>query len=106
MVVMNDMDVPSEERTDWLTADNGDPGYREITEEEIISIAKKDDAVTNETEDDDDEEVTSPNVSHASACQALQTVLTYLEQQPAVPMGTQWTSARDSQKESNESKAD
>ena len=28
--LLNDMDVPSEERTDWLTADEGDPGYREL----------------------------------------------------------------------------
>ena len=39
-------------------------------------------------EDDDDEEVNPPTLSHASACQALQTVVTYLEQHPVVPMST------------------
>ena len=28
-------------RTDWLTADEGDPGYREFSEEEIVSIARE-----------------------------------------------------------------
>ena len=39
-------------------------------------------------EEDDEEEITPPTVSHAKACEALQTVLMYLEQQPTAPMGT------------------
>ena len=33
--LLNDMDVPW---TDWLTADEGDPGYRKFSEEEIVSL--------------------------------------------------------------------
>ena len=36
----------------------------------------------------DDVEAILPTVSHAMACKAIQTVLTYLEQQPSTPMGT------------------
>ena len=84
---LNDMDVPSEGRTDWLTADEGDPGYREFSEEEIVSIAR-DENTENTEEEGDEEEITPPTVSHAKACEALQTVLMYLEQQPTAPMGT------------------
>ena len=79
------MDVPSTERTDWLTADEGDPGYREFSKEEIVSIVSK----GSKEEEDDDNKEDPPTVSHASACQALlQTVVTYLEQHPVVPMST------------------
>ena len=84
--LLNDMDVPSEEKTDWLTADERDPGYREFSEEEIVSIAR--DENTENAKEEDDEEITPLTVSHAKACQALQTVLMYLEQQPKAPMGT------------------
>lgn len=39
-------------------------------------------------EEEEEEDINPSTVSHASACQTLQTVLTYLEQQPSVPMGT------------------
>ena len=85
--LLNDMDIPSEERTDCLTADEGDPGYREFSEEEIVSIAR-DENTENTEEEDDEEEITPPTVSHAKACQAPQIVLMYLDQQPTAPMGT------------------
>ena len=81
------MGVPSEERTGWLKADEHDPGYCEFSEAEIISIGREKNEETNEEEADDDK-INPPTVSHASACQALQTVITYLEQQPTAPMGT------------------
>ena len=40
----------------------------------------------NNFNEDKDEETTAPTVSHAQACQAFETVLVYLEQQPHVPM--------------------
>ena len=85
--LLNDMEVPSEEKImEWLRADEGDPGYQEFTEEEIISIAREENegALTNEDADDDDE-IIPPTVSHATACQSIQTLLTYLEQQPTHP---------------------
>ena len=85
--ILSDMEIPPGERSDWLRADESDPGYHEYTEEEIVSIAREE----NESEQDDDEndiETTLPTVSHAMACKAIQTVLTYLEQQPSTPMGT------------------
>ena len=88
--LLNDMEVPSEEKImEWLRADEGDPGYQEFTEEEIISIAREENegALTNEDADDDNE-IIPPTVSHATACQSIQTLLTYLEQQPTAPMGT------------------
>ena len=94
------MEVPSEERTDWLAADKDDCGYREFSEEEIVSIAREE-VAENSEEENDDHEITSPTVSHASACQALQTVLTYLEQQPGYYGNTKWTFT---EKESNKSK--
>ena len=39
-----------------------------------------------ENEDEDDNDVVTQTVSHAQACQALETVLAYLEQQPEIPM--------------------
>ena len=81
------MEVPSEEKMEWLRADEGDPGYQEFTEEEIISIAREENegALTNE---DADDEIIPPTVSHATACQSIQTLLTYFEQQPTAPLGT------------------
>ena len=39
-------------------------------------------------EEDDDDNVVTQIVSHSQACQALETVLVYLEQQPEIPMST------------------
>ena len=99
--LLNDMDVPSEERTDWFTADEGDPGYREFSEEEIVSIAR-DENTENTEEEDDKEEITPPTVSHAKACQALHIVLMYLGTTTHCTHGyygnTQWTPTGDSKK--------
>lgn len=78
--LLNNMGVPSEESTDWVTADEGDPGYCELSEveivsvarEEIVSVAREENEGINEEEDDD--KTTPPTVSHASTCQVLQTV--------------------------------
>ena len=78
--------ISSEERTDWLPADEGDPSYREYTEEEIASIVREENEANDDEEDDDD--IVLPTVSHATACQAIETILTYLEQQPFIPIGT------------------
>ena len=83
------MGIPTEEGANWLTADECDTSYHEYTEEEIASIVRMEREQSNEEEEEED--INPPIVSHASACQALQTVLTYLEQQPSVPMGTMVT---------------
>ena len=82
--LLNGMDVHSEERTDWLTADEDDTSYRKFSEDEIVSIAREENA----EEEDDEEEIAAPTVSHADTCQELQTVLTYLDQQPSAPKDT------------------
>ena len=84
--LLNDMEVPLEERTDWLAADKDGCGYHQFSEEEIVSIARDEDAENGEEENDDDK-ITPPTISHASACQALQS-FTYLEQQPSASMQT------------------
>ncbi len=82
--ILNDIQISAEERSNWLTADINDPGYCEYTEEEIVAIARGD----NESQDIDEDEVNSgpSKISHAAACSAMQTVLTYLEQQPSTSM--------------------
>ena len=62
--LLNDMDIPFEERTDWLMADESDPGYREFSEKEIVSIAREN---TENAEKENDEEITPPTVSYANA---------------------------------------
>ena len=48
--LLNDMDIPFEERTDWLTAGEGDPGYHEFSGDEIVSIAREE--IAEEEEDE------------------------------------------------------
>ena len=38
--------------------------------------------------DEEDDDVITQYVTHAQACEALETVLAYLEQQPDIPFGT------------------
>ena len=52
------------------------------------SIVTEEDTECTEEELEGEEGITQVTVSHATACNALQTVLTYLEQQPATPMDT------------------
>ena len=39
-MVMDELHVPAEERSDWLTLDKNDPGYHEYTDEELFLIRK------------------------------------------------------------------
>ena len=86
-MVMDELHVPAEERSDWLTLDKNDPGYHEYTDEELVTHVREESEENDEEEDDDDNVVTQ-TVSHSQACQALETVLVYLEQQPEIPMST------------------
>ena len=80
---LDTLNIPSAERVDWLTSDNNVPGYHDYSEEEIVALLREE-GENNFNEDEDEE--TAPTVSHAQACQAFETVLVYLEQQPHVPM--------------------
>ena len=86
-MVMDELHVPAEERSDWLTLDKNDPGYHEYTDKELVTHVREESEENDEEEDDDDNVVTQ-TVSHSQACQALETVLVYLEQQPEIPMST------------------
>ena len=83
---LDTLNIPSAERVDWLTSDNNVPGYHDYGKEEIVALLREE-GENNFNEDEDDETApTAPTVSHAQACQAFETVLVYLEQQPHVPM--------------------
>ena len=84
--VMDKLHVPAEERSDWLTLDSNDPGYHEYTDEELVIHGNA--SEEKEENEEDNDELFTQNVSHAQACQALETVLAYVEQQPEVPMST------------------
>ena len=86
-MVIDELHVPAEERSDWLTLDKNDPGYHEYTDEELVTHVREESEGNDEEEDDDDNIVTQTG-SHSQACQALETVLVYLEQQPEIPMST------------------
>ena len=77
-LILNYMEIPPGDRSDWLRADESDSGYHEHTEEEIASIAREENDI--KQDDEDDVETILSIVSHAMACKAIQTVLTYLEQ--------------------------
>ena len=84
-MVMDEIHVPAEERSDWLTLEKNDPGYHEYTDEELVTHVREE---SEENDDEDDDSVVTQTVSHSQACQALETVLVYLEQQPEIPMST------------------
>ena len=84
--LLSDMKIPSEERRDWLQAHEGDSSYQEYTEEKIASIVREENEANDDKEDDDD--IVLPTVSHVTACQVIETILTYLEQQLFIPIGT------------------
>ena len=64
--------------------ENNDKGYHEYTNEEIVANVTK----RIEEIDEEDDDVITLDVTHAQACEALETVLAYLEQQPDIPFGT------------------
>ena len=82
--IMDEPHVPTEERSDWLMLENNDKGYHEYTDEEIVANVTK----RIEEIDEEDDDVITQDVTHAQACEALETVLAYLEQQPDKPFGT------------------
>ena len=67
--------------------DKNDPSYHEHTDKELVMHVREESEANDEEEDDDDNVVTQ-TVSHSQACQALETVLVNLEQQPEIPMST------------------
>ena len=79
---LDTLNIPSAERVDWLNSDNNVPGYHDYSEEEIVALLREE----GENNFNEDDEETAPTASHAQACQAFETVLVYLEQQPHVPM--------------------
>ena len=82
--IMDELHVPTEERSDWLMHENSDKGYHEYTDEEIVANFTK----RIEEIDEEDDDVVTQEVTHAQACEALETLLAYLEQQPDVAFGT------------------
>ena len=79
------MSIPREERVHWLTTDDEDLGYRDIDEDDIIELVQNE-ATRADMEEEQDSEAVPLLVSHGRACDAIETVLAYLEQQPDVPM--------------------
>ena len=78
--------IPTQEREEWIAADVNDPGYHKYTEDEIIKIAHEE--VSGVQEEEDEEEIDEPLVTHTQACEAAETLLKYLEQQPDIPIST------------------
>ena len=83
--VMDEIDVPVEERSDWLTIESNNPNYHEYTDEELVTHVREE---CEENDDEDDNDVVTQTVSNAQACQAWEIVISYLEQQPEIPMNT------------------
>ena len=68
---MDEVDIPTE-------------GHHEYTDEEIVANVTK----RIEEIDEEDDDVINQNVTHAQACDALETILAYLEQHPDITFGT------------------
>ena len=83
--VMDELHISSEERSDGLTLENNDPGYHEYTDQEIVTHVSE---AYEEKDDEDDDDVVTHTASRGQACQALEMVLVYLEQQPEIPVST------------------
>ena len=79
------MDIPHEDHREWLAADNNEYGYGDPSDEEIIRIVLEE---TDNTTEEEEQDNSLPKVSHAKACQALETILLYAEEQPDIPMST------------------
>lgn len=79
------LNIPCEGRVHWLTTDDEDLGYRDIDEDDIIELVQNE-ATGADMEEEQDDEAVPLLVSHGRACDAIETVLAYLEQQPDVPM--------------------
>jgi hypothetical protein len=73
---MDDLHMPSERRLAWLTLENNDPGYHEYTVGELVTHVREG---SEQNDDKADYDIVTPTVSHAQACQAMETVLVYLE---------------------------
>ena len=109
---LDTLNIPSAERVHWLTSDNNVPCYHDYSEEEIVSLLREE-GENNFNEDEDEETApTAPTVSHEQACQAFETVLVYLEQQPHVPMNAtvlimafSWKQSRRDMKHKNRQKS-
>ena len=85
-ILLDKHNIPTQEREEWIAADVNDPGYHEYTEDEIIKIAQ--DEVSGVQEEEYEEEIDEPMVTHTQACEAAETLLKYLEQQPDIPIST------------------
>ena len=88
---LDELHVSSEERLDWLTLENNDPGYHEYTDQELVMHVREESEEKNEEGD----AIVTQTVSHVQACQALETVLAYLEQQLEIPMTLKQTRVSD-----------
>ena len=86
-MVMDELHVPAEERSNWLTLDKNYPRYHEYTDDELVTPVREE-SEENEEEEDDSDNVVTQTISHSKARQALETVLVYLEQQPEIQMST------------------
>ncbi len=85
--LMDTMDIPETDQSEWLAADNSEFGYRDFSDEEIVRIVREEtDSITEEEEEECQQ--SHPKISHTKACQALEVILSYAEEQPDIPMST------------------
>ena len=91
--ILDRLDVPVDERIDWLKKDDNDTGYHDYTDEEIITLVHNEiESGDNNVDSEDDEDyLNASSISHAQACEALETVHKYLDQQPDVAVSTRMT---------------
>lgn len=71
------MDVPFDVRVDWLAAYSHEQGYNEYNDDEIVELAKG--------KGSEEEVSIDIPISHNQACNVIETLLRYLEQQSDVP---------------------
>ena len=90
MTSVDELSVLLFDKANWLTADDHDCGYHDYTEEEIAVLATEENGANDGGSEDEDEKNHSV-ISHSQACNALETVLAYLQQQPNVPESTTMT---------------
>ena len=83
--LLDRMDIPHEDHREWLATDSIEYGYRDPSDEEIIRIVREE---TDNTTEEEEQDNSLPKVSHAKACQALETIILYAEEQSDIPMST------------------
>ena len=65
--IMDELQVTPEERSEWLTMEDNDPGYHEYSDEELVVHVTG----NNDEGEEENDDVVTQSVSHGQACQAL-----------------------------------